>query len=494
MFLCKLLLGKADVDHTWVDSTKYYVLKQRDALIQALPIFLVQFQPTRSAFQDRLLALPERGVEGLALAVRQRGGLQACEARRDAGMDADFTRHLWIGWLSPDLCQKSDDAVEEDVKLFLKGYAIVEVIPERNGARIGAFVLLANPIDRSSFDVLRRRRYHGQIRITVDDQQPGNPRCEGKPCPRLCGPSHYCRGWNIRGHHTWQWGCPFDHPEELRATFNAEYSLEHVPKGSAKFDEITTELLRSTPFFSADGCIGRPKIVGVRRVINAKLERLYEERRGFLHDKQGSAMEKELWHGTNCKALPDLLTHGLQPPADTRPGEKCPRSGGRGMCTTLCGANCSYCTEPHCWDRCHMYGLGIYLADLAQKSHRYVREPCAGSASPSGVATPLRTGAGVHAGQQVYSMLRCRVALGNPYLIEGNLLNGKAMHDYCWCQDPSDALETSEDWSIARGHDAFFVRGLSGAQKAGLGVHNNEYIVFHPYQVLPLYLVEYVLT
>merc|ERR1719327_787080 len=27
------------------------------------------------------------------------------------------------------------------------------------------------------------------------------------------------------------------------------------------------------------------------------------------------------------------------------------------------------------WGKCHMYGLGVYLADLAQKSHRYVREP-----------------------------------------------------------------------------------------------------------------------
>merc|ERR1712187_5193 len=114
------------------------------------------------------------------------------------------------------------------------------------------------------------------------------------------------------------------------------------------------------------------------------------------------------------------------------------------------------------------------------------------AAQNRGCATPLRTGA-VQGGQRVYSMLRCRVALGNPYLIEGNLLNSKAMHDFCWCQDPSDALETSEEWSSARGHDAFFVRGLSGVQKAGLGVHNNEYIVFQPYQVLPLYLVEYVL-
>merc|ERR1711972_994252 len=107
------------------------------------------------------------------------------------------------------------------------------------------------------------------------------------------------------------------------------------------------------------------------------------------------------------------------------------------------------------------------------KSHRYMRAPSA---------------------RGVYSMLRCRVCLGSPYLVEGNLLSSEAMHDVCWCQDPTDMLETNKDeWCVAKGHDAYFVRGLSGAQKDGLGVYNNEYIIFQPYQILPLYCVDYVL-
>lgn len=91
-------------------------------------------------------------------------------------------------------------------------------------------------------------------------------------------------------------------------------------------------------------------------------------------------------------------------------------------------------------------------------------------------------------------MLWCRVCLGSPYLIEGNLLRPDAMHDFCWCQDPSDKLETvAEDWNVAQGHDTFYVRGLNGAQRAGLGVYNSEYIVFQPFQVLPLYQVDYVI-
>merc|ERR1711879_621172 len=94
----------------------------------------------------------------------------------------------------------------------------------------------------------------------------------------------------------------------------------------------------------------------------------------------------------------------------------------------------------------------------------------------------------------VYSMLWCRVCLGSPYLIEGNLLGASAMHDVCWCQDPSEQLETiADEWNVAAGHDTFYVRGLSGAQRAGLGVYNSEYIVFQPFQVLPLYRVDYVI-
>jgi len=197
----------------------------------------------------------------------------------------------------------------------------------------------------------------------------------------------------------------------------------------------------------------------------------------------------------NCKALPELLTHGLQPPSDTAPGKSCPLSGGKGLCTTLCGVDCEHCVEAHHWDRCHMYGLGVYLADQAQKSHRYVRPlGCDDRSCAHQAPTPCRSRC-INRGT-VYSMLRCRVLLGNPYLIEGNLMQPDAMHNLCWCQDPSEMLESSgvEEWSTATGHDSFFVRGLSGRQKCGLGVHNNEYIVFQPYQILPLYKVDYVMN
>jgi len=464
MFLCKLLLGNDNEDHTWASGPQYYVIKQREGRMQALPTFLLQFASTSSVFFRQLtaeLAVARDVVETGALAGQQRGGLFACEARRDAGMVASSTRHLWVGWLAPNLRFKDNDGIAEDVFEFLEGLIVKQVVPERNGARIGAFVLLEEPIDQAIFQDLTRRLYHGESTISVDDAQPNNPKQAGEICPRLTGPSKFCRGWNIRGHAAWQWGCSFAHPDEYRPTHDAKFVLENIASGSAKFDEIQTEMRRSMP---------QARIVRIQRSSNPNLERLYEQRRNFIHDKQGFALEKELWHGTSVDAIPVLLQHGLQPPADSVPSADCPSSGGRGLCTTLCGTDCKHCSQAHAWGKCHMYGLGVYLADLAQKSHQYVRKPRKG----------------------VYSMLLCRVCLGNPYLIESNLLSSAAMHDLCWCQDPSEFLESlAEDWSIATGHDSFYVKGQAGAQKQGLGVFNSEYIVFQPFQILPLYLVDY---
>merc|ERR1712226_1741471 len=187
---------------------------------------------------------------------------------------------------------------------------------------------LENAINTATFEQLSRRRYHGKGLISVDDAQPGNPRCAGKLCPRLAGPSKFCRGWNICGHAGWQWGCSFEHPEDQWPTFNADVELDSIRRGSAKFDEIQTDMHRSMP------CA---HIVKIDRVRNSALESLYDQRRSFIREKQGFAVEKELWHGTSVDAIPILLQHGLQPPADRRASDKCPTSGGKGLCTTLCG-------------------------------------------------------------------------------------------------------------------------------------------------------------
>jgi len=193
-------------------------------------------------------------------------------------------------------------------------------------------------------------------------------------------------------------------------------------------------------------------------------------RRASLQVVHDTVWEMELWHGTDCTIIPELLRHGLQPPADSQASEDCERSGGKHLGTTLCGTTCEHCCEPHVWDRCHMYGLGVYLADLVAKSHLYVRPK-----------------------KNVYSLLRCRVSLGNPYCIRSDKKRRASLHNFCKCEDPRREIkDTVQPWSPGAGYDCFFVQGFPEATR-GLGARCNEYIVFHPFLILPLYLVEYTL-
>merc|ERR1719242_3004999 len=77
-----------------------------------------------------------------------------------------------------------------------------------------------------------------------------------------------------------------------------------------------------------------------------------------------------------------------------------------------------------------MYGLGIYLADLAQKSHRYIFQP-----KTSG-------------GRQTYRMIICSV-LGKSFEIEGYLKGDRVMHDvydvrHLTEEDVDDMIETCQ--------------------------------------------------
>merc|ERR1712157_260237 len=225
--------------------------------------------------------------------------------------------------------------------------------------------------------------------------------------------------------------------------------------------------------------------------------------------------EQELYHGTNNNILDVLYTHGLQPPSDTNASDACPVSGGKGLCTTLCDNTCKYCVEKHEWRRCHMYGLGIYLGDMAQKSHRYISQP--------------RTG---KSGRPTYRMIVCSV-VGKSYQVEGHLRDGQCMHDVvnvraldeedldrtawgrvvadeldCWRLHTGRIAKKSTEglrwnWSAsdecsadnregsAEKSDLLFVKGLGSQTRVGYSVVNSEYIAFHPHQCLPKYEIEY---
>jgi len=293
--------------------------------------------------------------------------------------------------------------------------------------------------------------------------------------------------------------------------------------------------MASAPFHD-----GHPKILGIKAISNKVLSQCHEEYRDYLRTKHmEEPAVQELYHGTNNNILDTLYQHGLQPPSDMEPNESCPVSGGKGLCTSLCDNTCKYCTEKHTWKRCHMYGLGIYLGDMSQKSHRYVSQP-----KMSG-------------GRRRYRMIVCSV-LGKSFQIEGHLRDGKGMHDVVnvraldeeeldsliepcnagdsgatrgvgasisgvdgetWGRviaEESDvwrlhsgriAKKSSEGWKwnwcateecsaenregTAENSDLLFVKGLGVRSRTGYSVVNSEYIAFHPHQCLPKYEIEY---
>jgi len=140
-----------------------------------------------------------------------------------------------------------------------------------------------------------------------------------------------------------------------------------------------------------------------------------------------------------------------------------------------------------------MFGLGIYLADIAQKSHRYVSQP----QGPRG-----------H-----YKMIICSV-LGRAFKLEGHLRYADAMHDVATVRAlAADDLEQMIEPCCAaprrpgRGgvacredatteatpekSDLLFVQGLGSNSQPGSSVYNSEYIAYHPHQCLPKYEVTY---
>jgi hypothetical protein len=296
------------------------------------------------------------------------------------------------------------------------------------------------------------------------------------------------------------------------------------------------KFMASAPFHT-----GNPTVIGIKAIHNETLSSCHEEYRDYLKTKHmEEPAVQELYHGTNNNILDILYKHGLQPPSDTQASELCPKSGGKGLCTTLCNNDCKLCTQKHEWSKCHMYGLGIYLADKAQKSHRYTSQP---QTSKSG--------------RQTYRMVVCSV-LGKSFQIEGHLRRAEAMHDIVnvraltdemmgemvdRCQACSDAngigasiqgvdgemwgRVVGEEWNCWRLHtgriarkdtegyrwawtattevacdslevaeksDLLFIKGLGGAVRPGFSVVNSEYIAFHPHQCLPKYEIEYELS
>lgn len=473
-------------DHIWVPDMKYYVIANPD---QVLPLYIVRFNRNKVQCVKLAHVLSQPRWSSLQDAV-----VAKVPANRPCCMTAASTDQLWIGYLRSDL---SDKELESDVLAFLRQHApgvfgndVSEEAPVCQtcsplrlqivrGKFTQAKVRLAVPVDQALVQKLCTLAFSegGEMRtITVDDAHGS----KGQKCTRSV--ANYCRGRNLR----FVDPCRCDH--EPLPTWAASYKLVPVNLTSAKGDEICSKFLSSGSFHD-----GAPCVVAINSIQNPTLQALHEKYHAYLTQKNDGEEPKaiDLFHGTNNLILDDIYTHGLSPPSDFKPSEDCPRSGGKGLCTSLCDNRCEFCVERHEWNKCHMFGLGIYLADLAQKSHRYVSRPQL-------VGTRRR-----------YRMVICSVLTGRTLQLEAHLAQPDSMHDIqslraCWpgdlkakvkpVDDTTKAIRrccTGGDTAPVEQHDLLFVKGLAHRCCPGSSVFNSEYISFHPYQCLPRYEIVY---
>ena len=207
---------------------------------------------------------------------------------------------------------------------------------------------------------------------------------------------------------------------------------------------------------------GNVTVTSIQKIENKTLETMYklksEEIRNRRKIEEISNFEPYLYHGTTEQALNSIMTYGINIPSDYKADPTCPVSGK--LPISICKNDCKLCTQArHCWGNCHMYGLGAYFADKSVKSDRYVYD--------TNGAKDHKTGR---------KMLVCKLFPGKVKTIDTHLNKQDQHHD--------DILPPS-------GYDSVFAKGLGSNAKVGFSVINSEFIIFHPYQCLPLYLITY---
>jgi len=456
MLVCRLLLGingqGAEADHIWAAGPQYYVVAQPT---QVLPQYIIRFDSK----PPQLCKTLQTALNGYNTLEEKQ---QSVPPNRPCVMSAESTNALWIGYLQPSESDKSLRlAVTRLVQQNLPDISVTAIkVQVVRGKFTQAKVRLAQTVTREQVLQLNEAPFYEcgrQRTVTVDDAR-GSP---GQKCFRST--ARYCRGHNMRFVNP----CNCDH--SASPTEGALWDLKSLDLSSAKADEIMLKFKSTMP---------GAKVIAIKAIRNETLLGLHEHYRSYLRSKNNCEPTcLELYHGTNNSILDRIYTHGIHPPSDRKPSEKCPVSGGKGLCTSLCDTTCELCIERHTWCNCHMFGLGVYLADQAAKSHRYVSRP-----------------SGRH-----HRLVVCSVLTSNALQISGHLRTGSAMHDVdslrsLWDGDLADMVEfvgPAPPLDKVEQQDLLFVQGLQGQARPGFSVVNSEYIAFNPYQIMPRYEIVY---
>jgi hypothetical protein len=242
-----------------------------------------------------------------------------------------------------------------------------------------------------------------------------------------------------------------------------KFSMTKLSPGSPEFDYIKIRFINSWIHQTSK----KPHVTKIKQVSCPLLEKLFNQRQEAIVASGVKANVTELYHGT-CEAnFATLFTQGFQPPADYAPHPQCPVSGPYAdkLPTSLCKRTCRLCTSMprHKWNMCHMWGFGIYCAIDSSKSDIYVSNK-----------------KGKRTDRTKRKMLLCSVILGEAETVK-QLKSPDQMHER--------VLPSPGKHSIfAVGFKTQTIPTLNGQT---LGVMNDEYVVFHPHQIMPLYIIEY---
>lgn len=189
-------------------------------------------------------------------------------------------------------------------------------------------------------------------------------------CPNETGGRYYCRSWNLK------FLKPCTHIHLYRSSYDQECDSKKAtqlvtldPNGST-FTAVKTDFLASWKVGT------KPTVTMIQQIKSAKMDHYFE----MAEESLKVRLVQKLYHGT-CEAnFQRILDEGLQLPSDYEVNPNCPRCGAlhQKVNTSTCPASCDYCAGDnavqHKWKRCHMFGLGIYFADLSSKSDIYVRD------------------------------------------------------------------------------------------------------------------------
>lgn len=177
----------------------------------------------------------------------------------------------------------------------------------------------------------------------------------------------YCRSKNL----AFLKRCPHTH---YSGHVPQEPSYQPIDPKSDEFIVIKEDFIRNWKLRKV------PEVTRIERVTcDPAVQKAFDVKSNDLNRRGITGSLRQLYHGTHDDNIDRVLKHGFRPPADYGVHANCTAFGkyvaiGTAPVTSPCGVDCIACTsEQHKWNKCHMFGLGVYFADQSSKSDRYVR-------------------------------------------------------------------------------------------------------------------------